>query len=90
MALKDTWVEKKDGVDINSADDINQVARAVIDLENKPDPAAKIDIVQETGDSTVSVMSQKATTIEIDALKTDITDLKDALIGVSDLIGGDA
>jgi hypothetical protein len=32
--LKDTWVDKKDGVDINSAEDINQVAHAVIDLEN--------------------------------------------------------
>ena len=33
--LKDTWVDKKDGVDINSADDINQVAHAVIDLEKE-------------------------------------------------------
>ena len=33
--LKDTWTNKVDGVDINSADDINQVAQAVIDLENK-------------------------------------------------------
>ena len=35
MALKDTWVDKKDGVDINSADDINQVAHADIELEEK-------------------------------------------------------
>lgn len=40
MALKDTWVDKRNGVDINSADDINQVARAVIDLEEKPAPAS--------------------------------------------------
>jgi hypothetical protein len=33
MALKDKWVDRIDGVDINSADDINQVARAVIELE---------------------------------------------------------
>lgn len=33
MALKDTWVNKVDGKDINSADDINSVAQAVIDLE---------------------------------------------------------
>lgn len=33
--LKDTWVDKKDGVDINSAEDINQVAHAVIDLEKE-------------------------------------------------------
>lgn len=34
MALKDTWVDKIDGVDINSANDINQVAHAVIETEN--------------------------------------------------------
>lgn len=33
MALKDNWVEKIDGIDIASADDINQVATAVIELE---------------------------------------------------------
>jgi hypothetical protein len=33
--LKNTWVDKQDGVDINSANDINEVAHAVIDLEGK-------------------------------------------------------
>jgi hypothetical protein len=33
MGLKDNWVDKINGVDINSADDINQVAHAVIELE---------------------------------------------------------
>ena len=47
---------------------------------NKGDPT---DVQQTTGQSTTAVMSQKAVTDEIDALKT-------ALIGVSDLIGGDA
>lgn len=32
--LKDLWVDKIDGVDVNSAEDINAVAHAVIDLEN--------------------------------------------------------
>lgn len=35
--LKDKWVDKVDGVDINSANDINQVAQAVIELENAVD-----------------------------------------------------
>ena len=35
MALKDKWVDKVDGVDIASAEDINQVASAVIELENQ-------------------------------------------------------
>ena len=46
----------------------------------KGDPT---DVQQTTGQSTNAVMSQKAVTDEINALKT-------ALIGVSDLIGGDA
>ena len=34
MALKDTWVDKVDGVDTVSAEDPNKIAHAVIDLEN--------------------------------------------------------
>lgn len=49
-----------------------------------------IDVQQTTGQSTTAVMSQKATTVEINALKSDITELQTALIGVSELIGGDA
>ena len=48
------------------------------------------DIVQDSGDSTTAVMSQKATTDEIDVLNRAIIELQTALIGVSDLIGGDA
>lgn len=33
MALKDTWVDKVDGVDEVSAEDPNQIAHAVIELE---------------------------------------------------------
>lgn len=41
MALKDTWVDKINGVDINSAEDINQVAQAVIDLEDNQQEVVK-------------------------------------------------
>lgn len=53
----------------------------------KGDPT---DVSQTTGQSTTAVMSQKATTDEINSMKSDITELQTALIGVSDLIGGDA
>ena len=53
---------------------------------NKGDPT---DVQQTTGQSTTAVMSQKATTDEINAMKSDITELQTALIGVSELIGGD-
>lgn len=51
----------------------------------KGDPT---DVLQTTGQSTTAVMSQKAVTDEINAMKSDITELQTALIGVSDLIGG--
>lgn len=67
MALKDTWVDKVDGVDMNSAEDINMVAQAVIEIEkNGTETAPSVEIVQETGDSKTAVMSQKAVT---DSLK---------------------
>ena len=47
-------------------------------------------IAQTTGNSETAVMSQKAVTAEVNSLKSDITVLQTALIGVSDLIGGDA
>ena len=46
------------------------------------------DVQQTTGQSTTAVMSQKATTDELNAMKSDITELQTALIGVSELIGG--
>ena len=52
----------------------------------KGDPT---DVQQTTGQSTTAVMSQKATTDELNAMKSDITELQTALIGVSELIGGD-
>lgn len=37
MALKDTWVDKRDDKDYAVAQDINDIAAAVIDLENATD-----------------------------------------------------
>lgn len=62
MALKDKWVDKQDGVDINSAEDINQVARAVIELEKYNEENKIPSVVQSVGDSETAVMSQKAVT----------------------------
>lgn len=61
MSLKDNWIDRQNGVDNVDAKDINNVAHAVIEAEER-----------------------------LVALKSDITDLQTALIGVSDLIGGNA
>ena len=51
----------------------------------KGDPT---DVMQTTGQSTTAVMSQKAVTDELNSIKSAITELQTALIGVSELIGG--
>lgn len=57
MALKDKWIDKIDGVDDNSAEDINQVAHAVIELENKYDNdnggGTSIDVTAEVGQTII-------------------------------------
>ena len=50
MALKGKWVDKIDGVDVNSANDINQVAQAVIELE---------DAVEESGGGTDKTLTSE-------------------------------
>ena len=55
----------------------------------KGDKGDPTDVQQTTGQSTTAVMSQKAVTDEINAMNSDITELQTALIGVSELIGGD-
>lgn len=62
MALKDQWVDIVDGVDTVSADDINQIAHAVIDIEKDDSAVGDVTIEQNTGYSETSVMSQKAVT----------------------------
>lgn len=44
MALKDIWTDKRNNVDDINAEDINNVARAVIDLED--DSEAKAETIE--------------------------------------------
>lgn len=74
--LKDTWTNKVDGVDINSADDINQVAQAVIDLENKK---VEITVDDELNETSVNPVQNKVITAKInDANNKAQTALDDA------------
>lgn len=69
MALKDTWVDKVNEVDDVDADDINNVAKAVIELEKKSDKLEIPTVVQNTGNSEMTVMSQKAVSDELNAVR---------------------
>lgn len=78
MALKDNWIDRQNGVDDVDSEDINKVARAVIEVEKQLDDVGigATFVQQTTGQSTKAVMSQKATTDEIVALKSDLTALE--------------
>jgi hypothetical protein len=52
MALKDTWVDKVDGVDVNSAEDINSVAHAVIDIEENG-VGSGVDVTAKAGQTII-------------------------------------
>lgn len=48
MPLKNNWVDKIDGQDDVMAEDVNSIARAVIDLETTTDDLAKQEKLPET------------------------------------------
>lgn len=70
MALKDKWVDKINGVDINSADDINQVAHAVMELEKNS--AVIIDKIIDPDNNPLSVTEDSVLDIpmEVGGLST--------------------
>jgi hypothetical protein len=68
MALKEKWEDKIDGESDVLAEDINDVAHAVIELEEK-DVSLSDFIVQNRGDSEDKVMSQKAVMRGLDDVK---------------------
>lgn len=65
MALKDKWVDKVDGVDIASADDVNQVARAVIELEEKGSGSITNETDPTVPDYWISELYTKADAIQV-------------------------
>lgn len=75
MSLKDTWVDKRDDVDINSADDINQVAHAVIELEKKGNGGGSV--TEEDIDKKVS--AHNTNTSSHKDIRDAIADAKDEL-----------
>lgn len=58
--LKDSWKDKINGESIVDAEDINEIAHSIINLEKSG--GASVEVVQETGESESAVMSQKAVT----------------------------
>lgn len=63
--LGDMWKDKVDGVDFNSADDINQVAHAVIELEDK---GVEITVDNELSETSERPVQNKIITSNINTL----------------------
>ena len=71
MALKDTWVDRVDGVDDASAEDINEVAHAVIDLEeNQP---GEIIVDSEMSDTSTNPVQNNVVKTYVEAAVSDAT-----------------
>jgi hypothetical protein len=69
MALKDTWVDRVDGVDDASAEDINEVAHAVIDLEENQ--LEEIIVDSEMSDTSTNPVQNNVIKSYIDEQNTD-------------------
>lgn len=68
MALKDTWIDRVDGVDDASAEDINEVAHAVIDLENAE---CEIQVDTEMSDTSENAVQNKVIKGYVDGVVAD-------------------
>ena len=66
MALKDTWVDRIDGVDDASAEDINEVAHAVIELEKNGGNGGSITIDTEMSDTSENAVQNKVIKAYVD------------------------
>lgn len=75
--LGDTWKDKVDGVDVNSADDINQVAHAVINLENK---GTKITVDSELDVNSENPVQNKVVTAKFNDVDKKIAEIEPTII----------
>ena len=80
MALKDNWIDLQNGIDDVDSEDINEVAHAVIDLE---------EIDTEMSDTSNNAVQNKVIKNYIDESIGDIETALDGIIEIQNsLIGG--
>lgn len=75
--LGNTWKDKVDGVDVNSADDINQVAHAVIDLENK---RTKVTVDSELYVNSENPVQNKVVTAKFNDVDEKIAEIEPRIV----------
>jgi tetrahydromethanopterin S-methyltransferase subunit A len=94
MALKDIWKNKVNGVDDVDAEDINEIAQAVIKIEkNGVGNGGNTDIVidNEMSDTSENAVQNKVIKNYVDNSIGNIEDSLDAIIEIQNsLIGGDS
>ena len=72
MSLKETWKNKTDGVDDVLADDINDIAQAVIELEANGAGGDGIIIDTEMSDTSENAVQNKVIKAYVDGTKNDL------------------
>ena len=99
MALKDTWTDLIDGTEVvpNSGDEIsaepiNRIAHAVIELEDKEVPdTPTIEIDNEMSDTSENPVQNKVIKNYVDNITGDIDNALDEIIAIqNELIGGES
>ena len=72
MALKDTWVDKVDGVDDILSKDINSIAHSVIEIDRKS-KSNELEILglKEKDEDILEKLSNKIEFVDVDVLPTD-------------------
>lgn len=95
MALKDTWQNRVNGENVVFADDVNQIAQAVIDLEKNGGGGGggggvAITIDTEMSDTSRNPVENRVTKAYVDTAVGNIEASLDAIIEIQNsLIGGD-
>lgn len=88
MSLKDIWIDKVNGVDDIDASDINNIAQAVIDLEETSGGSIEIDA--QMSDTSENAVQNKVIKTYVDGITGDIETALDSIIAIeNELMGGD-
>lgn len=90
MALTNTWKPRIDGVDDADSSAVNEIADAVIELENKSNNV-NITIDTEMSDTSENAVQNKVIKAYVDGITGDIEIAIDNIINIQNsYIGGDS
>lgn len=86
MALKDSWKDRIDGEDYVMADDVNAIAQAVIELENKIEGGSDITIDAELSLDSENPVQNKVITKALSEISVDVPTFDLVALGLPTII----